>query len=84
MYDWMTPPKGVFDPAKLKVMTYENFCDLTKEQLAGKIVYHDIKIKGVDFLVWSKYDEHGDLLQRLMVRKSETEVDEHGFMRCEQ
>lgn len=60
----------MFDPKMLERLTFEDFNELTKEQLADKIIHHTIKLKGVDFLVWSKYDEHGELLQRAMVRKS--------------
>lgn len=66
-----------FDPAMLERLTFEDFSALTKEQLAGKIIHHAIQVKGVPFLVWSKYDDLGDLIQRAMIRRSEVDGPTH-------
>lgn len=59
-----------FDPALIERQTFEDFNLLTPEQLANKIIHHSAKVKGVEFLVWSKYDDKGELLQRVMLRAS--------------
>lgn len=73
---------NVFDQESMHNLIV-NFKELTKEQRAGKLLHHAKAVKGVPFLVWSKYDEHGDLVKRIMIRESETKTDGAGYMKME-
>lgn len=60
---------NVFDPKDIqRAMSFKDFAEMTDEELAGKLVMHRMQIKGQDFYVWSKYDDHAILEQRCMVR----------------
>jgi hypothetical protein len=58
---------SVFDP-NMKAITFDEFSQLTEEQLANNIVVHTMRLKKQMYHVWSKYDEQGTMIQRCMIR----------------
>lgn len=68
---------SVFDPIDIAKLQVENLADLTPAQKAGKLIASNIKMGGEDYMMWSKYDHKGVLMQRAILRTDLIENDSH-------